>query len=762
MKLKLSLSLLVVLLGFSACNRVTSEDDDKNNWFRLKVTEESVIIKGKGFIAGNVFREPLFTDASAERYNWTFKNRTNKEEIFASVEGTTVSDIFLSDAGQLERRAWISKNKDLVAFQHVYTNITDKNVRLKALFPLNITGRQNFFGTKGHFRVLTQKSEKNGLPGVEIPEKGKVITSDPFLVINDPESNDNLLIGAQSYYLHLFELNLDCDVDDNGDQLISLQANCNFEGITVPPGTSRESQWIVVSRSKDPHNLISEFSARTNRLHGREKPAEWPPSVYCAFYYYGLGYNEKYLKNDIAAFKADPLPFDIFQIDACWQQNYGHDFEYDETVFPSGMKTAADQIRSLGYKPGIWTAPYIVNMDWTNPETDIAGNHPDWLLKNSKGELCRWLSYYILDPTSPGVTAYLEESYRKLADEWGFEYFKFDFMRAIFSDPDAQFYDKCSTSLEAYRKGLESIRRGVGNAYISVCGGHYGASYGIADSQRSGSDTRSVWNEKELPKYRQNILRTWMSDYWHVDPDAMSIRRQGTALPGTNNKSLGVFTNDEARTNMLNQYIGGGMVCFGEDFSTIDNDRKDLYRHVLPSVNSPSKALDIFDPFCPNIMLTEIKPVCEDLPSWITISIVNWSDTIKDYNILLDESITGNLEGDRFIVSEFFTQKVPGLINEGQMMAVYDQKPHQSQLFRVMPWNGQEPVLVNTDLHLSGGGVEVSDWNTDNGKIRGSIKTRWNYPVRLTVAIPDEGEQGYRIEVITVPPGEHNFLLDYE
>ena len=94
-------------------------------------------------------------------------------------------------------------------------------------------------------------------------------------------------------------------------------------------------------------------------------------------------------------------------------------------------------------------------------------------------------------------------------------------------------------------------------------------------------------------------------------------------------------------------------------------------------------------------------------------------------------------------------------------MIVYEQKPHQSQLFRVMPWNGQTPVLVNTDLHLSGGGVEVTDWKTGDGRIAGRISTRWNYPVRITVAIPEPGEPGYKTEIITLAPGEQDFSLDY-
>jgi hypothetical protein len=109
---------------------------------------------------------------------------------------------------------------------------------------------------------------------------------------------------------------------------------------------------------------------------------------------------------------------------------------------------------------------------------------------------------------------------------------------------------------------MEAIMRRVGNdAYISVCGGHYGGSIGIADSQRSGSDVVSFWDPDEIPKYRQNMLRTWMSRLWHVNPDAMMVRRnEKSEFKGSHARlSLGLFTDSEAEVNALNQYIGGGL-----------------------------------------------------------------------------------------------------------------------------------------------------------------------------------------------------------
>lgn len=724
------------------------------NHFTLSFQDDIIYLNGYDLTLSAAFKAPDITQAVASNEKWKLNSTATSAMVFGEKAGTLTSDLFISDYGQIERKAWISDDRELVAFQHIFTNPTGSEVKLEALYPFSLSGEQDLFGQDSRYRILTQETQKNGLPGTVFPEAGEVIKSDPFLIINDSINNHNLFIGSQTFYLHLFELILEFN-EENEKQIESLLCKCDFEGVTVPPGGSRESQWIVLSGSHDPYKLITDYTKRTKYFHDFKEPDKSAPSVYSAFYYHGLGYNEEYFKSDIAVFRKDPLPFDVFQIDACWQQNYGHDFEYNKEVFPSGMKWAAEQISSLGYVPGIWTGPYIVKI---KSETSLAKSHPEWLVKNSKGELCTWIdSYYILDPTHPGVTDYLENSYRKLAGDWGFRYFKFDFMRTIFLDADQQFYDSTATSLEAYRKGLEAIRKGVGgDSYISVCGGHYGASLGIADSQRSGSDTKSFWNEKELPKYRQNILRTWMSGFWHVDPDAMMVRRQKEALPTGKNLTLGLFTDEEAKTNSLNQYIGGGLVCFAEDFAIIDADRKALYRHVIPSINSPSQPLDIFDPVCPNLLLTTVNPVCRELPSWNTVSIVNWTDNPKSYDIEI-EKITDGIKGRQFVISEFFTQEIVGIFDKKQTITVKDVQPHQSKLLRIMPWNGKDPVLAGTDLHFSGGGVEISEWNRLGGKVEGAIKTRWNYPVKVTIVFPAENEKGFRAETIRIEAGEKNF-----
>jgi hypothetical protein len=737
---------------------ILSQTVTSNQAFQLTREDLSTLISSDGL---NFTVRPLKPETipqSSDPGSWKIISEFSVLKSLGGVSGQLNTVSYFTNIGQLDCQTWISKGKDLVAFRQIFTNKSKKSIKLKNLYPLYIEGRERFnFGKISDWRILEQFRHKNDFPKSEIPSAGETITCDPFFIINnDNGKGNNLFIGYQTYYYHLAEISISFD---NNLQLNNVTSNCDFEGIELPVNGSRTSQWIIVSQGPDANSLMKDYTERVRAFYNINEPERNAPSVYCTWYYHADNYNENIFKGDIAQFKKEHLPFDVFLIDECWDMNDWGDFEANDS-FPDGMKWAAGQINSAGYIAGIWTAPYLIDQG-----SDLAKNHPEWLLKNSKGILCTFkmnnMDHNILDLTYPGVCDYLEEQYRKISQDWGYNYFKFDFMRSMFLDNDQQFYDKSVTSLEAYRKGLEAIRRGTGSdAYISVCGGHYGASLGIADTQRSGSDVKSQWNENELPKYRQNILRTWMAGLWHVDPDAMMIRRQKTANPDDKrNLTTGLFTDDEAFTNAINQFIGGNLITFTEDFAKIDEDRKMLYRHVIPSANSASAALDIYNTSCPEMMLTPITPKCEKLGSWNMLSIINWTNNAKDYHIQLDSRITGNLKGDNLLVYDFQSGEIIAQLSKHEELIITNVKGHQSKLLKIVPWDGKSPIFLGTDLNFSCGGLEVADINYDNDNISGVLETDWFVPVKLTFVIP--GVNGYDMKQVVTIPGQKRFFLSF-
>ena len=78
---------------------------------------------------------------------------------------------------------------------------------------------------------------------------------------------------------------------------------------------------------------------------------------------------DEVLRNaEFAARYLKPYGLETIQIDEGYQRFHG-DWEGNER-FPHGMKWLAERIKSLGLKPGLWLAPYVVS-----EPTDVVQKH---------------------------------------------------------------------------------------------------------------------------------------------------------------------------------------------------------------------------------------------------------------------------------------------------------------------------------------------------------------------------------------------------
>ncbi len=758
---------LFVFLTSAVCLADSNESIISEFAISVPASLDPINITTENIEISSVWTAPIIVDNSRQDIEWKHIARTINVKTLAGAKGEVIIDIFQEQRLQLTREFWHSFDETEIAMRHKITNRGQIPIYLESLLPLNLNGQESFVFKENNrandWRVLIQKRLKNGKPVSIIPSNNNPIEIDPFCVVNANNKNTpDLLIGYLSQKGHL--AHLDLQFDDAQDELkfSSLTAVCQFDGCLIPTGGERSSQWVYMSAGYNPNNLIARYAERVGEYHGVKRPSGQAPSVFCTWYFHGRNYNQEFFMDDINSLREERMPFDVFLIDDCWANgNWG--YWTPGEAFPSGMKYVTDQMRGLGYRPGIWTAPYSVNMN-----SDLAKDHPEWLLRTNEDSLVVFgyaIKSWILDPTYPGVLDHLKEVYRRLANDYGFSYFKFDFMRSVFVFDNVKFYDPHKTRLEAYTMGLEAIRRGVGpDAYISVCGGHFGGSLGIANSQRSGSDVVSIWKPKQIDCFRQNILRTWMSRFWHVDPDALMIRKRETPFHDPNDKqsilALGTLTDEEAITFALNQYVTGGLNCFTEYLIELQPERRQLYRHVIPSISKSSVPLDLYNTYCPTKMLTEVEPLCKNLGNWNTITVTNWEDEDQEIEVILSEEVINTLKSENYIVSEFFSQKTIGIISMGDKIALGTVPAHQSRLLRIAPWDRVSPILTGTDLHFSGGGVEIEEWQVHNNTIAGVIQTEWNYPVNISVAFPADNNDGYILKTITVQPGQKTFYIE--
>ncbi|MGQ9856456.1 MAG: glycoside hydrolase family 36 protein [Fervidobacterium sp.] len=265
------------------------------------------------------------------------------------------------------------------------------------------------------------------------------------------------------------------------------------------------------------------------------------PLGWSSWYQYFLDFDYEKMMGDLRRSKELGLNYEVFQIDDAWEKDIG-DWEPNEK-FPSLEKIAND-ITSYGYVPGIWLAPFSIS-----ETSQIFKFHPDWLVKDNNGNPVvayeNWnKKIYALDTTHPEVTKWLSELFKNLKKS-GFNYFKIDFLFA--AAIQGKRYENV-TPIEAYRKGLEIIRKSVGDSFVLGCGAPLLPSVGYVDGMRISADTAPFWDPtgpdigypNAYYALRNVITRGFMNNVlWWNDPDCLMLRKEDTQL---NDKHRELYT----------------------------------------------------------------------------------------------------------------------------------------------------------------------------------------------------------------------------
>jgi alpha-galactosidase len=98
----------------------------------------------------------------------------------------------------------------------------------------------------------------------------------------------------------------------------------------------------------------------------------------------------------------------------------------DPVVWPEGLTPLVDHVRTLGMEFGLWVEPEMVNLD-----SDLAREHPDWVLGPARGVGPSARHQHVLDLANPDVWTYLLQSLDGLVDKYGIGYLKWDHNREV-------------------------------------------------------------------------------------------------------------------------------------------------------------------------------------------------------------------------------------------------------------------------------------------------------------------------------------------
>ena len=102
------------------------------------------------------------------------------------------------------------------------------------------------------------------------------------------------------------------------------------------------------------------------------------------------------------------------------------DWYVDEHVWADGLHPLVDHVRGLGLEVGLWVEPEMINLD-----SDLAREHPDWLLAGADRVPVEWRFQQVLDLSREEVFAYLLLRLDELVSTYGLDFLKWDHNRDL-------------------------------------------------------------------------------------------------------------------------------------------------------------------------------------------------------------------------------------------------------------------------------------------------------------------------------------------
>jgi alpha-galactosidase len=435
-----------------------------------------------------------------------------------------------------------------------------------------------------------------------------------------PDPGKTILLGFTSARKFVGRFSFDTNV---------LSISFDGEGLTLPPKGKWELEPLLVLDGPD-HNAL--FEALARELNRNHSPIFKRPVTtgWCSWYCFGPRVTAAQIRGNLSWAKQHFPSLRYIQIDDGYQPWMGDWLDTGKS-FGGDIKSVLNDIRASGFEPAIWVAPFVAS-----PESRLFREHADWFIRGGDGKPLRsdkvgfggWRlgPWYVLDGTHPGAQRWLEDLFRTLRKEWGCTYFKLD-ANYWGTLRGGTHYDTDATRVEAYRRGMEAIRRGAGDSFILGCNHPMWASLGLIHGSRSSMDVSRDWNHFSRTG-RENLLRGWQNGrLWWNDPDALCLNgRVLTEVPdaGGEVRNIGKANDNEFLFHATLVYATGGMLLAGDDMRTYGPLETARLGVLAPPTG---RAMDFPD--------DRFEVGRLSLGKAEMIAVLNWGDSSRDFTIPL-------------------------------------------------------------------------------------------------------------------------------
>ena len=146
--------------------------------------------------------------------------------------------------------------------------------------------------------------------------------------------------------------------------------------------------------------------------------------------------------------------------DGVWVYPYMGRWKESKKNFPHGLRQTTDYLRSLGLKAGLWIEPEIVGIHCR----EMLDYYDDDCFLKRNGERICVSDKYLLDFRQRKVRSYLNETIRRMVEDYGADYIKMDY------NVDAGFVDgDFEAERNAYLAWVDGIQEMFPNVLMETC-----------------------------------------------------------------------------------------------------------------------------------------------------------------------------------------------------------------------------------------------------------------------------------------------------
>lgn len=442
---------------------VSGENKPRNYGMKSVISTESPKLRYIGHdLTGNRLRIVQKSDLVQVETVFEKYEDTNAVRVYTSVTNISPRELVLEDVASVcipqAVNAHSCERSDLHFYKFLQSHHAECQVRKQSFYEAGL-----FRGTS-----LSQKR-------ISFSNVGSWSTKEqlPQGIIQDENTRRFLMFQIESNHFWHYEISDIC-----GNFYIYLTgASFALGGWSkkLNPNESYTTSAVALALGESLNGVIGEMTKYRRHIKGVSCVDEDLPTIFNEYMH--LSWDSPTEENTAKiAQTVAKTGVEYYVIDCGWHNEepgniiypYVGQWKESKTRFPSGLRKTTDYIRSLGMKAGLWIEPEIIGMDCREM---LDYYDEDCFLTRNGRKICAHGRYF-LDFRNQKVVDYLNETIRRMVEDYGAEYIKLDYNQDVGVGTD-KYGDSLAEGFEiaskAYLAWIDGVRKKFPNVLFETC-----------------------------------------------------------------------------------------------------------------------------------------------------------------------------------------------------------------------------------------------------------------------------------------------------